>query len=56
LIWKEGIYEGNFNDGEMSGVGQFIFFVKSEDRFDFYSGEVKNGLPHGKGTYSWAND
>jgi hypothetical protein len=43
-------YFGEFRQGELNGVGTFVFTNR-----DTYVGEVKVGLPTGKGTYTFAN-
>ena len=43
-----GIYKGECKKGLANGIGEAT-------GKDFYSGEFRNGLPHGKGKYIWAN-
>ena len=43
-----GTYKGECKKGLANGVGEAT-------GKDFYSGEFKNGLPHGQGRYQWAN-
>ena len=43
-----GQYHGNCNNGLANGYGVAI-------GKDTYKGQFKNGLPHGEGTYIWAN-
>lgn len=41
-------YEGDFNQGKMTGNG----FIKFKDK-SFYDGEFLDGNMHGKGTFTW---
>ena len=41
-------YEGDFNQGKMTGNG----FIKFKDK-SFYQGEFLDGNMHGKGTFTW---
>lgn len=43
-----GSYKGECKKGLANGVGEAT-------GKDFYSGEFKNGMPHGKGKYIWAD-
>ena len=43
-----GSYKGECKKGLANGIGEAT-------GKDFYSGEFKNGLPHGQGLYKWAN-
>jgi hypothetical protein len=43
----KGTYEGGCSDGKASGTGKAIGLAT-------YEGEFKNGLPDGKGKYTWA--
>ena len=42
------IYEGDFNMGEMTGTGKYIW--KNQQ---VYNGEFLKGIKHGKGKYEW---
>ena len=42
------IYEGNFNRGEITGKGKYIWSNKEQ-----YEGDFLNGIKHGKGVYKW---
>jgi hypothetical protein len=43
-IYKEGNYEGDFENGEMDGIGVFKW-----NNGDYYFGEIKKGKMNGKG-------
>ena len=48
-LLKDGnIYEGEFNRGEMTGKGIYIWRNKQR-----YEGDFVNGIKHGKGIYIW---
>ncbi|MCU7549849.1 protein kinase [Chitinophagaceae bacterium LB-8] len=49
--YEDGLYEGNFTDGQMDGQGTFTW-----SNGDKYTGTWKEGLMHGYGTYSAAED
>lgn len=42
------IYEGEFNMGEITGKGKYIWSNK-----EIYEGDFLNGIKHGKGIYKW---
>ena len=44
----KGTYEGGCKKGKAEGSGKAV-------GTDTYEGEFKKGLPHGEGTYTWAN-
>ena len=44
----KGTYDGGCKKGKADGFGKAV-------GTDTYEGEFKKGLPHGKGTYIWAN-
>ncbi|MCK4466097.1 MAG: MORN repeat-containing protein [Bacteroidales bacterium] len=44
----KGTYDGGCKKGKAYGFGKAV-------GTDTYEGEFKKGLPHGKGTYTWAN-
>jgi hypothetical protein len=48
-------YEGQFENNKFEGEGYFKFQLneKNEDQFEDYNGQWKNGLPNGKGIYTW---
>jgi hypothetical protein len=50
VTYKEGYYEGFFENGKRHGEGTFQYPNK-----DIYSGMWKDGKRHGKGTYVYAN-
>ena len=48
-LLKDGnIYEGEFNRGEMTGKGIYLWSNKQR-----YEGDFVNGIKHGKGIYIW---
>lgn len=53
-------YDGEWKDGKINGDGylecsNFIVHFKENDREGKYKGDVKNGTPEGKGTFSTKN-
>src|SRR5579872_1109533 len=50
-IWPGGdTYEGEFTDGQMNGYGRIRYTEGI-----VYEGSVKNGIPHGKGQFTFPN-
>lgn len=52
MNWINGqVYEGNWNKGQMDGVGKLIY-----DNGNLYDGEFKQGKRHGTGLFVWAEN
>ena len=50
------IYEGDWLDGKMHGVGKYMFWNEAKDMYtQTYEGQFKNGVREGKGTMKYAN-
>ncbi len=44
-------YEGEFKEGQMSGNGKISMYYSEYTSYPLYTGEVLNGVPHGKGKF-----
>lgn len=50
------IYEGDWLDGKMHGVGKYMFWNEAKDMYtQTYEGQFNNGVREGKGTMKYAN-
>jgi len=48
LTWSNGdIYQGSFENGQYSGIGEFLW---ANPKY-MYKGSFKGGLMHGKGIF-----
>ena len=54
--YASGYYVGLMKDGLPCGFGHLLMDVYDEDHLILYSGEWKDGHPHGEGTFSTVND
>ncbi len=43
-------YEGQWNDGKISGQGKMVFASG-----DIYDGGLEDGIPHGHGTFTYSS-
>ena len=49
------IYEGEWRESRINGVGRCTYFDEGGNRTEEYIGQFRDNLKHGYGEYKWAN-
>ena len=53
LDFIKSVVDGIKTKGKANGFGKFTFARDDKDNADYYIGEYKDGLKHGKGKFVW---
>lgn len=48
-------YNGEFENNRFKGFGNIQYFASKGQNAEEYTGDWKNGVPSGRGTYNWSN-